>query len=267
MVNAIAFPGLNLGPFMIKESFELFGLTIHWYGVIIAVGILAAYLFCIQIAKYYNLTKDNILDIIIFGLPSAIICARIYYVAFEWNSYKDHLIDIFKIWEGGIAIYGAVIGACLSTYFYCKAKKINFLSAFDVGAYGLLIGQIFGRWGNFVNAEAYGAVTDLPWRMELLNLGISVHPTFLYESLWNLGVFIILVVRRKKMTFSGEAFLSYITLYGLGRFWIEGLRTDSLFLGPLRISQVVALVCVIIGTILIVRNKMKAKKAHAQNGE
>ena len=261
MVNAIAFPGLHLGPFMVRESFQLFGLTIHWYGVIIAVGILAAYIFCTHIAKDYGLTKDNLLDIVIFGLPSSVICARIYYVIFEWNSYKDNLIDILKIWEGGIAIYGAVIGACLSTYIYCRVKKINVLKAFDIGAYGLLIGQIFGRWGNFVNAEAYGAITNLPWRMELLDLGIAVHPTFLYESFWNLGVFLILVFRRKKMTFDGEAFLSYITLYGLGRGWIEGLRTDSLFLGPVRISQIVAGACVIIGVILIFVNKRKLKKS------
>lgn len=260
MVNAISFPGLSLGPFIIKESFQLFGITIHWYGVIIAAGILVAYLYCMHIAKDSGLTKDNILDILIFGLPSSVICARIYYVVFEWDSYKNNLIDIFKIWEGGIAIYGAVIGACLSTYIYCRIKKISVSKAFDVGSYGLLIGQIFGRWGNFVNAEAYGSITDLPWRMELLDLGIAVHPTFLYESLWNLGVFIFLVLRRKKMKFDGEAFLWYITLYGLGRFWIEGLRTDSLFLGPLRISQCVAAVCVVIGIILLIVNNKKHKR-------
>jgi len=259
VVNAIAFPGLRLGPFMVRESFQLFGLTIHWYGVIIAAGILVAYLYCTHIAKDYGISKDNLLDILIFGLPSSVICARLYYVIFEWNSYKDNLMDIFKIWEGGIAIYGAVIGACLSTYIYCRVKKISVLKAFDIGAFGLLIGQIFGRWGNFVNAEAYGAITDLPWRMELLDLGIAVHPTFLYESLWNMGVFLIMVLRRKKMSFSGEAFLSYITLYGLGRFWIEGLRTDSLFLGPFRISQIVAIVCVIFGIVLIIVNKRKQK--------
>lgn len=260
MVNAIAFPGLSLGPFSVKESFRLFGITVHWYGVIIAVGILAAYLFCTHIAKDYDLSKDNILDVVIFGLPSAVICARIYYVVFEWSSYRDNLADIFKIWEGGIAIYGAVIGACLSAFIYCRVKKISFLNVFDVGAFGLLIGQIFGRWGNFVNAEAYGTVTSLPWRMELLNLGIAVHPTFLYESLWNLCVFVVLLVYRKKMTFSGEVFFSYITLYGLGRFWIEGLRTDSLFFGPFRISQIVAALSVIIGIVLIAVNRHKQKQ-------
>lgn len=260
MVNHIAFPGLGLGPFSIPESFSFLGFTVHWYGVLIMIGILVAYLFCSKIAGDYGLTKDNILDIIIFGIPTAIICARIYYVAFEWDSYKDNLADVFKIWEGGIAIYGAIIGACLSTYLYCKRKKIKVLKAFDVGAFGLLLGQICGRWGNFVNAEAYGSETMLPWRMQLLDVGIMVHPTFLYESLWNLGVFTILVLRRKKMTFDGEAFLSYIMLYGLGRLWIEGLRTDSLYLGPVRISQIVALCCVICGLILFIYCKNKTKK-------
>ncbi len=260
MVNHIAFPGLSLGPFAVAESFQLFGFTVHWYGVIIALGILAAYIFCSRIATDYGLTKDNALDIIIFGLPSAIICARIYYVIFEWESYKSNLLDIFKIWEGGIAIYGGVIGACLSTYIYCKVKKIPPLKAFDLGAYGLLLGQMIGRWGNFVNAEAYGAECMLPWRMQLLDVGIMVHPTFLYESLWNLCVFIVLLLRRKKTTFDGETFLSYITLYGLGRFWIEGLRTDSLYLGPVRISQLVAASCFIIGLILIIYFKSKDKK-------
>ena len=257
MINTIAFPGLSLGPFQIHESFQLGGLTIHWYGVMIAAGILVAYLFCSHIAQEYHLTKDNILDIILFGLPSAIICARIYYVVFEWSGYRDNFWDIFKIWEGGIAIYGAVIGACLSTYLYCKSKNIAVGNAFDVGAFGLLIGQIFGRWGNFVNAEAYGTLTDLPWRMALLDLNIAVHPTFLYESLWNVAVFICLFLVRKKMTHPGDIFLGYVTLYGLGRFWIEGLRTDSLYMGPFRISQIIAAICVIVGVCIILIRKYK----------
>ena len=261
MVNTIAFPGLSLGPFHISESIDIFGISIHLYGVIIALGILVAYFFCSKISKEYSLTNDNLLDLIIYGLPSAVICARIYYVIFEWESYKDSLLDIFKIWEGGIAIYGAVIGACISSVIYCKVKKISIFNVLDIGAFGLLLGQMIGRWGNFVNAEAFGMETDLLWRMELVDLGISVHPTFLYESLWNLGVFIILFMRRKKNKFLGETFISYITLYGLGRVWIEGLRTDSLYLGPLRISQIVALVCVITGLTIIIYKRIKIKKA------
>lgn len=262
MINTISFPGLGIGPFKICETISLFGFDLHWYGIIIATGIILAFVFGMKICEEHELTRDNITDILIYGLPSAIICARIYYVIFEWSDYKDNLLDIFKIWEGGIAIYGAIIGACLSTYIYCRTKKINVMKAFDVGAYGLLIGQICGRWGNFVNAEAFGAVTSLPWGMQITEISstLSFHPTFLYESLWNLGVLIILILKRKKRTFDGEMFLGYVTLYGLGRFWIEGLRTDSLYLGAVRISQLVALLCVIVGITIIIIIKRKIKK-------
>ncbi len=261
MVNKIAFPGLSIGPLSICESFDIFGLEVHWYGVIMAFGIILAYLLCVRIGKDYDINSETLIDILIYGLPSAIICARIYYVAFSWNEYKDNLLDIFKIWEGGIAIYGSIIGALISTCIYCKCKKIKISKIFDIGCFGLLVGQIIGRWGNFVNAEAYGSETTVLWRMELLNLGISVHPTFLYESLWNLGVLLLLYFFfKKKQTFSGELFLLYITGYGFGRLWIEGLRTDSLYLGPLRISQIVALCCVLLGIGLLIYFKIKEKR-------
>ena len=227
----------------------------------LAIGIIVAFIYGCKICEEHQVTKDNITDVLLFGLPSSIVFARMYYVIFNFGEYKNNLWDIFKIWEGGIAIYGAVIGACLSTYIYCKVKKINFLSVFDVGAFGLLIGQIFGRWGNFVNAEAYGAPTLLPWGMQIAEISqnITFHPTFLYESLWNIGVLIFLMLRRKKRSFEGEMFLSYIILYGVGRFWIEGLRMDSLYLGSIRVSQLVAVACVIFGCTLyiIVKNKRK----------
>ncbi len=263
MVNTISFPNLGIGPFKISETISFFGFNVHLYGIIIAIGIVLAFSFGLKICAEHGLTKDNVTDILLFGLPSAIVCARIYYVIFEWSDYKDNILDIFKIWNGGIAIYGAVIGACISTFIYCKIKKISVLSAFDVGAFGLLIGQICGRWGNFVNAEAFGSATNLPWGMNIAEISSELlfHPTFLYESLWNLGVFIILILRRKKRTFDGEMFLNYVTLYGLGRFWIEGLRTDSLYLGSVRISQLLALICVITGITLIIIFKNKRKKA------
>lgn len=259
MINTIAFPGLGIGPFNVREYFTVFGMKIHWYGVIIAVGILLAFLFVSREAKKKEISQDTILDIVIFGLPAAIICARIYYVVFEWDQYKDNFLSVFKIWEGGIAIYGGIIGACLSTVIYCHVKKIPFTQIFDLGAFGLLIGQTIGRWGNFINAEAYGSETMMPWRMELVDLGIMVHPTFLYESLWNLGVFLGLLWYRKYQKFDGEIFLAYLAGYGLGRFWIEGLRTDSLTWGPIRVSQIVAILCVIagIGLILYCRNRHK----------
>ncbi len=261
MVNTISFPKLGIGPFKIHETLDVFGFSIHWYGLIIAIGILIAFLFALKICNEYDLTKDNITDVLIYGLPSSIICARIYYVIFEWETYRNNFWEVFKIWEGGIAIYGAVIGACLSTYIYCKVKKINIWKTFDIGALGLLIGQIFGRWGNFVNGEAFGAPTSSLLGMNIAEIGenIAFHPTFLYESLWNACVFLILVLRRKKRTFDGEIFLSYIILYGLGRFWIEGLRMDSLYLGNIRISQLVALLCVIVGTVIYIVVKRKKK--------
>ena len=262
MINTISFPGLGIGPLKISETISIFGFSIHWYGIIIAAGIILAFAYGMKICEEHNLTKDNITDILLYGLPSSIICARLYYVIFQWEDYNENLLDIFKIWNGGIAIYGAVIGACLSTFIYCRVKKINVMKAFDVGAFGLLIGQICGRWGNFINAEAFGSPTTLPWGMQIAELSQNslFHPTFLYESLWNLGVLIILVSRRKKRSFDGEMFLGYVTLYGLGRLWIEGLRTDSLYLGPFRISQLVALICIITGTILILI-KFKNKKS------
>lgn len=261
MKNTIAFPGIGIGPFTVNESFKLFGITIHWYGVLIALGLLLAYLFAVKKGKKRDVSSDTLVDVVLWGLPSALVCARLYYVVFSWADYKDNLWDIFKIWEGGIAIYGAVIGACLSTFIYCRVKKISVWKIFDIGAFGLLIGQIVGRWGNFVNAEAFGRQTENALlRMELVDLGITVHPTFLYESLWNVGVFLLLNLLEKYQKFEGELFLLYITFYGVGRFFIEGLRTDSLWIGPFRISQIVALLCVTVGVILLILGKKRSKK-------
>lgn len=260
MKNKIAFPGLDIGPFTVSESFTFFGMSIHYYGILIALGIILAYLFCSRKAIKRDISSDTLLDVILYGLPSAVICARIYYVVFSWADYKDNWLDVFKIWEGGIAIYGAVIGACLSTLIYCKVKKISFKKIFDIGAFGLLIGQIIGRWGNFINAEAYGSETDSAlFRMQLVNQNITVHPTFLYESSWNLLVFLFLNIYEKYQKFDGELFLVYLAGYGIGRFLVEGLRTDSLWLGPVRISQIVALCSVILGIVLIIIGRKKAK--------
>ncbi len=261
MKNTLAFPGLGIPAFTVSETISVFGLSIHWYGVIIAVGILLAYLFASYKAKKRDVSSDSLLDIILWGLPSAVICARLYYVIFSFADYKDNLLDIFKIWEGGIAIYGAIIGACISSIIYCKVKKISIPKIFDLGAFGLLIGQAIGRWGNFVNAEAYGTLTNTAlFRMELLDLGATVHPTFLYESLWNIFVFILLNLYDKHRKFDGEVFLLYLLSYGVGRFLIEGLRTDSLYLGGIRISQLVALLCIIASFVAIMYRRTKIKK-------
>ncbi len=250
----VGFPGLNLSFDIDPVAFTIFGKDIYWYGLIIASGLILAAILCSYLAKKENLPKDTILDIVLWGTPIAIIFARLYYVIFSFDSYKDNLTDIFKIWEGGIAIYGAVLGAVLTAYIYCKIKKISFLKTADVAIIGVLLGQAIGRWGNFVNKEAYGRITDSFLRMEIysgFNL-ISVHPTFLYESLWNaLGVLVLLFVNKKKKNY-GETFYSYLVWYGLGRFFIEGLRTDSLYLGVFRISQLVSTVLVVLGTVLLI---------------
>lgn len=259
MKNTIAFPGLGIGSFTLSAEFSFFGFTVHWYGIIIVLGIILGYLFARRKGEARSISSDTLLDIVLYGLPSAIICARIYYVIFSWADYKDNLLDVFKIWEGGIAIYGAVIGASISTLIYCRVKKISFLKVFDVGAFGLLIGQVIGRWGNFVNAEAYGSETSTAlFRMRLVNRGITVHPTFLYESAWNLLLFIFLNGYEKYQKFDGELFLVYLSGYGLGRFFIEGMRQDSLWLGPVRISQLVAALCVILGLLFILLGRRKA---------
>ncbi|MBR5236197.1 MAG: prolipoprotein diacylglyceryl transferase [Clostridia bacterium] len=266
MRHTVLFPGLGIGPLSIKNNFKFFGLTIHWYGILIALGLVLAYLFASKKAKKRGISQDTLLDVVLWGLPSAVVCARIYYVVFSWDSYKDNLLDVFKIWGGGIAIYGAIIGACISTLIYCHIKKISFKSVFDVGSFGLLIGQIVGRWGNFINAEAYGSRTETAlFRMKLVEKGITVHPTFLYESFFNLLLFIFLNIYEKHQKFDGELFLVYITLYGLGRFFIEGMRADSLMWGPVRVSQILALLCVLIGLALIITGRIKHKNNIVNN--
>ncbi len=266
MSNTIAFPGLGGFQITLKPAFSFFGLSVHWYGVIIALGIVLAYLFAVKKAKQRNISSDTLTDILLYGLPSAVIFARLYYVVFSWADYRDNFLDVFKIWEGGIAIYGAVIGACLSTFIYCRVKKLSIPKVFDVGAFGLLIGQMIGRWGNFVNAEAFGSETQTAlFRMHLVDKGITVHPTFLYESVWNFLLFLVINLFEKHQKFDGEVFLWYLSGYGLGRFFIEGMRADSLWLGPVRISQILAAVCFVIGLLLIIYFRMRKKSA--QNAE
>lgn len=260
MGNFVSIFGMkfNINP----VAFSIGSKPVYWYGIIIAAALISGYLTASYIAKKDGIEKDNILDILLFGTPAAIICARLYYVIFSFADYKDNPSKIFAIWEGGIAIYGAVIGAVIAAYIYCRAKKLDWKKAFDVCIIGVILGQAIGRWGNFVNKEAFGSVTSLPWKMGLYENGelIFVHPTFLYESLWNLiGVFVLLFINKNKK-FNGQTFYSYLAWYGIGRFFIEGLRTDSLYLGIFRVSQVLAFVTAIIGIIMIILSLKKLKK-------
>lgn len=259
MTNNISFPGLGIHFKINPIAIKFGGGGIHWYGIIIAVGIVLAVLYCSHLAKKEGENPELISDLVLWALPVSVIFARTYYVLFSWDSYKDNLWDIFKIYEGGIAIYGAIIGAVLTALVFFKVKKLSILKMFDICCLGLLIGQIIGRWGNFVNAEAFGGACDAFWRMSI-NGAAGVHPTFLYESLWNLLGFIILSLFHKKRPFYGFTFFSYITYYGIGRFFIEGLRTDSLYLGNIRVSQVVALICVIFGIASIITGFARKKQ-------
>lgn len=244
-MGAISFPsfGIELNPDRI--AFTLFGKDVYWYGVIIAAGFILAVLYGMKRAKTVGLTDDNILDMLFAAVPAAIVCARLYYCIFYWDFYKENPITVLYIWEGGLAIYGGVIGAVAAVTIFCKIKKLPLGPMLDVGGLGLLIGQTIGRWGNFINREAHGAVTDSFLKMGIANSAGEVtyyHPTFLYESLWNLVGFIVLHFYLKRRKFDGEIFAWYVAWYGLGRAWIEGLRTDSLYLfnTGIRVSQLLA---------------------------
>jgi phosphatidylglycerol:prolipoprotein diacylglycerol transferase len=252
--NYVGFPGLGLEFNISRTAFSLFGIDIYWYALIIATGIVLAYFYCNMEGKKQGLNTDIFSDILIVGLPSAIFGARLYYVIFNWSNYSGNILSVFNLRQGGIAIYGAVIGCVIAVYFYLKHKKQNVLKLFDICVIGLLIGQAMGRWGNFINIEAYGYETTSFLRMAIYEGGklIYVHPTFLYESLWNLAGAILLAVIIRKKKFDGQIFLLYIIWYGFGRFFIEGLRTDSLMFFNLRVSQIVALVSVITAGVIYI---------------
>ena len=267
-MSPITFPNLGIELNPSRVAFSLFGKDIYWYGIIIALGFALAVIYAMRRVKEFGLVQDNILDFIFVAVPAAVICARLYYCIFEWESYKDNPISVLYIWEGGIAIYGAVIGSVIAAILFCKVKKVPLFPLMDIGALGLLIGQMIGRWGNFINREAHGAVTDSFLKMGLVSGGevVYYHPTFLYESLWNLVGFVALHFFSKKRKFDGQVFLGYVIWYGLGRAWIEGLRTDSLYLfgTGIRVSQLLAAVSAIaaIGVMIYV---LKVKKPSAEN--
>lgn len=245
---AISFPMLGEGfAFTGSATYTLFGFTLHWYGLIIALGFILAYLYANRRCRDFGLTQDHIIDMLLFAVPAAVVGARLYYVIFNFALIKDNFWNIFKVWEGGLAIYGAVIGAVLAVAIYCRVKKIPIGPFLDIGGLGLLIGQIIGRWANFINREAFGAETEIFCRMGLTDASgntIYVHPTFLYESLWNLVGLLILHLFSKagKRRYDGQLFAMYVVWYGFGRMLIEGLRTDSLYFFDtgLRVSQLLA---------------------------
>ena len=253
--SSISFPflGIEVNP---PRTVSLGPLTVHLYGLAIGLGLILAVLYACRRSKEFGLKEDDILDGVLWITPFAIICARIYYVAFSWKDYADNPLSVFAIWEGGIAIYGSVIGAVIGVIILCKVKKLKVATVLDITLLGFFIGQILGRWGNFFNREAFGAATDSFFRMGLFNTVTGsweyYHPTFLYESVWNLVGFVLLHFLSRRRKYDGQIALGYAAWYGLGRSFIEGLRVDSLYWGSFRVSQVLAaLTCVTAAAILL----------------
>ena len=267
--SPISFPGL-FGDWQFTASSVAFHIgpkPIYWYGIILGIGVLMGLWLCTKQAKHYGLKEDNVVDMVLWGVPLGILGARTYYVLFYLDLFRNESggLDwkkVVAIWDGGGAIYGTVIACFLLAIVYSRVEKIKLGALTDLCVMGLLTGQMIGRWGNFMNREAFGAATTLPWRMELwtsASHSIEVHPTFLYESLWNLlGLLLILFVVSRGRRFDGENTWFYFLWYGLGRFWIEGLRTDSLYLfdwklfgQPIRVSQALSLVLVLVSAAML----------------
>lgn len=277
----INFPNLGIYLDHVGKNISIFGFSIAYYGIVIVTGMMIAIWIAQREAKRTGQNPEQYLDLAMIGIAAGILGARIYYVIFAWDYYKDDLLNIFNIRQGGLAIYGGIIGACIAVVIYSRKKKQNFSLLMDTASMSIVFGQIMGRWGNFFNREAFGDYTNNLFAMQLPVSAvraneitqkmwdhvvtvngveyIQVHPTFLYESLWNVGVLLFLFWFRKRKKFNGEVFLMYLIGYGLGRIWIEGLRTDQLLLPVvgLPVSQLLS-GCFVVGcTILVVWKRKK----------
>ena len=258
--SVISFPslGISVNP---PRSISLGPLNIYFYGIIIACGLVLAVLYCMNRSKEFGIQEDDILDGVLWVTPFSICCARAYYCIFAWHEYAADPISVLYIWNGGLAIYGGVIGALIGVSVLCKLKKIKLPAMLDLVLLGFLIGQSIGRWGNFMNREAFGAPTDSFLRMGLYNTLTGqteyYHPTFLYESVWNLCGFVLLHFLSKRRKYDGQIALCYAAWYGLGRCLIEGLRMDSLYWGPFRVSQVLAAVSCVAATAVLMVNAFR----------
>jgi phosphatidylglycerol:prolipoprotein diacylglycerol transferase len=281
----IRFPHIGIEIQNLERYFSVFGYPIAYYGLIITLGMLSGYFMAAWTAKRTNQDKELYLDFALYAILMAVIGARIYYVIFAWDSYKDNLIQIFNLRAGGLAIYGGIIGGVLTAVVYAKVKKISLPLLLDTACIGLITGQIIGRWGNFVNKEAFGGYTDNFFAMQLklsevqsnyitdelrqhiINIDgteyIQVHPTFLYESVWNLCILIFLIFYTKRKKFHGEIFCLYLLGYGIGRIWIESLRTDQLKLPgtSIPVSQLLSICLVMIALVTIILNLSKKSSA------
>ena len=288
-VTDIAFPHLGIYLNNVPKGFSVFGFQIALYGVIIGIGVICGVLMAAYVAKKEGIDPDLVWDFAIYAIIFSIIGARVYYVVFEWEMYKDNLLNIFNLRNGGLAIYGAVITAFLTLFIYTGIKKQSFLRLVDVCVPGLALGQAIGRWGNFTNREVFGGYTDNLLAMRLPEAAvrsrditedvaahivggtnyIQVHPTFLYECLWNLALLCLMLIYHKHKKFKGEIWLLYLGGYGLGRFWIEGIRTDQLYLTgtTIPVSQLIAIVCVVVAVVADIAVRIRLRRAKVENGE
>ena len=285
-MNYISFPGLGINEFPLKKiAFSLFGRDVAWYGIIITCGIILALLYvCYRAKKDEGIKIDDVFDYAIYLVFFGVLGARLYYVIMEFDSYKGEtfgqtFMNVIAIWEGGLAIYGGIIAGAIALVCVSYYKRIKTAKAFDMVAPAVMIGQLIGRWGNFFNAEAHGGETALPWRMGIRSpeeaTATFYHPTFLYESLWNLVGFILINLFYRKKRYDGQIFIMYITWYGFGRMLIEGLRTDSLYVGGFRISQVIAFLCFFFGAAFLtameivhqLRKRDERRALALENGE
>ena len=262
--SAISFPFLGGWTVNPPASFSLFGRDIYLYGVMVALAFLVGILLCARFAPKFGISTENFYDLVLWVIPLSILGARLYFVIFQADYYLSHLAEILAVWEGGLAIYGGLIAGFLTTFVFCRCKKISFPAMLDVLSFGVLPGQAIGRWGTFFNREAFGAETEVFCRMGLTapdGSTIYVHPTFLYESLWNLCGLVLLIffTRSGKRRYDGQCILLYFLWYGLGRSWIEGLRTDSLYLGStgIRVSQLLSIILVFISATILILNRRK----------
>ena len=271
-LTIVSFPKLGIENITINPVVLQIGrLSIRWYGIIILLGVLTAVFFGMRKMKKFGHTVDDVMDMLIFTLPSAVIGCRLYYCAFAWDQFKDDPLRIITGWQdGGLAFYGGLIGATLAGLIVMKVKKMNIPAILDLYITQFPIAQAIGRWGNFANGEAYGYHTELPWGMTVANRveAMPVHPTFLYESLWNLIGFIILYNHLDHRKFNGQNALMYLGWYGLGRFFIEGLRSDSLWIGKpdegIRVSQLLSLIMVVVAVTLLIVIPIVKKKREAR---
>lgn len=284
-MTQIAFPNIGIKTFSIDPvALNIFGLEVRWYGLIIVVGIILAFLYACYRGKQEGFSSDDMMDLFLYVVVFSIIGARAYYVLTTLDQYHS-LYDVIAVWNGGLAIYGAVITGAVVITIVCRIKKKSVLKALDMIAPGVMIGQLIGRWGNFCNGEAFGDISkfeffgftkatpnagSLPWIMEVNSYAsgyrtLTVHPTFLYESVWNLIGFIIINAFYKKKSFDGEIVLMYAVWYGFGRMFIEGLRSDSLYVGSVKISQLIGLVCVVAGVAAMIILKIRSKRSE-KNG-